>query len=172
MTNTILPFQGDFGCLQNRKVVMNAKERSAWCTRAASNVKVTFCYSNLYMLCIFAVIYATPLPFSVLFFHALGFLLPSLFPLLSHSSLPRDLPLLHNRLALPLLVQGTLAFILVLLPVLDLAIPRTVCNCAAGAHEEFVATLGREGLADFAAEGTALQVLLCDLGDDWIATKT
>ena len=122
------------------------------------------------MLCIFAVIYATPLPISVLFFHALGFLLPSLFPLLPPSPLPRDLPLLHNRLALTLVVQRSLAFILVLLPVLHLAITRAVSDGAAGAHEEFVATLGCERLANLAAEGTALEVLLRDLGNDGIAT--
>jgi hypothetical protein len=60
----------------------------------------------------------------------------------------------------------------VLLPVLHLAITRAVSDGAAGAHEELVATLGCEGLADFAAKGAALEVLFCDMGNDGIVMKS
>ena len=121
--------------------------------------------------------YATPpSPLAVLFHRAflvVSFLSPlALLPLLPPSPLPRDLPLLHNRLALSLVIQWSLAFILVLIPVLDLALLRAVRYGAAGTHVELVAFLGGERLADLAAEWTALGVLLRDVGDDVIVMKT
>ena len=52
-----------------------------------------------------------------------------------------------------------------LLPVLELALPRAVGDVATGTHMELVALLGGESLANKAAEGTALKVVFRDVGD-------